>query len=250
MALLVFAAGRCVARVSWRAALGLALLPLLFTGKAMVTGGIYGPSDLYYLHDPWKEVAAEQGIHGVQNGILSDLAFANLPWRAAVREAFANGRLPLWNRFVLAGNPLLGTASAAVFHPSTWLGLFLPVAASWTFSCALTIFLSLLTAYLFFREFGLSELSSLVGAMVWGFSTYMLFWLGWSVGTSTASFPLLLLGLRRMARGGAPGLPITVAGLLLLLAGGHPETLLHGAAAGGVYFLWELRKQEARSWTP
>ena len=214
----------------------------------MVTGGIYGPSDLYYLHDPWKEVAAEQGIHGVQNGILSDLAFANLPWRAAVRDALANGRLPLWNRFVLAGNPLLGTASAAVFHPSTWLGLFLPVAASWTFSCTFTIFLALLTAYLFFRDFGLSELSSLLGAMVWGFSTYMLFWLGWSVGTSTASFPLLLLGLRRTARGEASGLTITVVGLLLLLAGGHPETLLHGAAAGGVYFLWELRKQESRLW--
>jgi Bacterial membrane protein YfhO len=233
-----------VARVSWRAALGLALLPLLFTGRAMVSGSIYGPSDLYYLHDPWRALAAEQGISGVQNGILSDLAFANIPWRAAVREALANGRLPLWNRFVLGGNPLLGSASAAVFHPSTVLGIFLPVALSWTFSCSLTIFLALLTAFLFFREIEVGEPAALLGAVVWGFSTYMIFWLGWSVGTSTASFPLLLLGLRRLARGSASGLELTAAALLLTIAGGHPESVLHETAAGGAYFLFELQKGE------
>ena len=210
----------------------------------MVSASIYGPSDLYYLHDPWRALAAEQGVSSVQNGILSDLAFANIPWRAAVREALANGRLPLWNRFVLGGNPLLGSASAAVFHPSTVLGLFLPLALSWTFSCSLTIFLALLTAYLFFRELEVGEPAALLGATVWGFSTYVIFWLGWSVGTTTASFPLVLLGLRRLARGSASGFALTAAALLLAVAGGHPETVLHETAAGGVYFLFELRRAE------
>ncbi|HEX7251996.1 MAG TPA: hypothetical protein VF376_03870, partial [Thermoanaerobaculia bacterium] len=214
----------------------------------MVTGGIYGPSDLYYLHDPWRALAAEEGISGAQNGILSDLAFANIPWRAAVREAVANGRLPLWNRFVLGGNPLLGSGSAAVFHPSTALGLFLPLALSWTFSCSLTILLALLTAYLFFRDFEVSEPAALLGAVVWGFSTYMIFWLGWSVGTSTASFPLLLLGLRRLARGFDSALALTAAALLLSVAGGHPESVLHETAAGGVYFLFELRRTKRTAW--
>lgn len=242
--LAALAARRFVAQVSRRTLLGLALLPLLFTGRAMVSGGIYGPADLYYLHDPWKPLAAENGVAGVQNGILSDLAFANLPWRAAVRESLANGRFPLWNRFVLAGTPLAGSGSAAVFHPSTWMGIFLPVAQSWTFSCTLTLFLSLLCACLYLRDFGVSDLAAVLGAMVWGFSTYMLFWLGWSVGMSTATFPLLLLGLRRIARQGRCGLPLTVAALLLSLAGGHPESALHGAAAGGVAFLWELFRSE------
>ena len=43
---------------------------------------------------------------------VAGLAFANLPWRAAVREALVNGRFPFWNRFVLGGNPLLGAAQA------------------------------------------------------------------------------------------------------------------------------------------
>ncbi|HLN80204.1 MAG TPA: hypothetical protein VK392_03335, partial [Thermoanaerobaculia bacterium] len=224
----------------------LALLPLVFTGKAFLRGSLYGPADLYYQHAPWKAVAVENGVERIENPILSDLAFANLPWRTAVREAFVNGRLPLWNRFVLGGNPLLGTAQSGVFHPSTWLGIFLPLALSWTFSCAFTIFLALVAGYLFFREFCRSDLGALTGAVGWGFSTYLLFWDGWAVGPSIATFPLLLLGLRRLARGGDHAIAITAAGLVLAVSGGHPETLFHSIAAGGVYFLAELFAPDAR----
>lgn len=224
----------------------LALLPLVFTGKAFLRGDLYGPADLYFQHDPWKAVAAESGVHRIHNPILSDLAFASLPWRAAVREAFVHGRLPLWNRFVLGGNPLLGAAQSGVFHPSTWLGIFLPLALSWTFSCAFTIFLALVSGYLFFREFCRSDLGALTGAVGWGFSTYVLFWDGWAVGPSIAAFPLLLLGLRRLARGGKNATAVTTAALVLSVAGGHPETLFHSIAAGGVYFLAELFARDAR----
>jgi hypothetical protein len=236
-----------VTRVPWKVGVLLALLPLAFTGKAFLRGDLYGPADLYYGHDPWRRVAAENGIRGIANPILSDLAFANIPWRAAVREALVNGRLPLWNRFVLAGNPLLATAQASVFHPATWLGIFLPLPLSWTFSCAFTIFLALLCAHLFFREVCSSELAALVGAVGWGFSTYVLFWDGWAVGVSIASFPLLLLGLRRLVRvPGGGGVGITAAALALSFHGGHPETFFHCLAAGAVYFLWEVFPRDQR----
>ncbi|HEY3124559.1 MAG TPA: hypothetical protein VGK70_10930, partial [Thermoanaerobaculia bacterium] len=209
-----------MASVPWRVGALLILLPLVFTGKAFLRGELYGPADLYYQQDPWKAVAAENGVRRIENPILSDLAFANLPWRAAVREAFINGRLPLWNRYLLGGNPLLGTGQAGVLHPSTWLGVFLPLALSWTFSCAFTIFLALLCAHLFFRDFRRSDLAALVGAVGWGFSTYLLFWDGWALGPSIAAFPLLLLGLRRLARGGDRGIAITTAALVLSVFGG------------------------------
>ena len=228
--------------LSRRAAFLLALLPLVFTGRAMLTGGVYGPADLYYGAVPWKNLSGAAAFSPPKNAILSDLAFANLPWRAAVRDAVANGRAPLWNRFVLGGSPLLGAAQAAVLHPSTWLGLWLPLAPSWTFSCAFTLLLALAAAFVFFRDFGLGEAASLVGAVGWGFSTYLVFWDGWSVGPSTATFPLLLLGLRRLARGPrANGIALTTAALCLSIFGGHPESALHGTAAGAAYFLWELR---------
>jgi hypothetical protein len=234
-------ARRFVLPVPARAAIALALLPLLFTGEALILGRLYGPADLYATAEPWKTLAAERGAPAPSNSILSDLAFANLPWRAAVRESVANGRLPLWNRFVLAGNPLLGAAQAGILHPATWLALWLPVPLSFTFSCAFTLFLALLTAFLFFADLRLPSPAALVGAIGWGFSTYMLFWLGWSVGPSTATWPLLLLGLRRLAREpGLASISLTAAALWLSLCGGHPESFFHGVAAGGVYFLWEL----------
>ncbi len=222
------------------------LLPLVFTGRAMLTGGVYGPADLYPPFVPWRSSAGAPAPPPA-NPILSDLAFANIPWRAAVREAFAGGRFPFWNRFVLAGNPLLATAQAGIFHPATWAGIFLPLPLSWTFSCAFTLFLGLLSGYLYFRDLELSPPAALAGATAWGFSTYLVFWNGWSVGPSTATFPLLLLGLRRIARGGPRGTAITVVALLLSLAGGHPETFFHASVAGAAVFAADLLARTRRA---
>ena len=74
---------------------------------------------------------------------------------------------------------------------------------------------------------------------------------------AAAPFPLLLLGLRRIAREpGRRSVALTVAALVLIGVAGHPETLLHACAAGGVYFLFELarsgsdprRGSDPRSW--
>lgn len=227
----------------------LAALPLVFTGKAMLTGSLYGPSDLYYGHDPWKRIAAAEGISGVQNPILSDVAFQGFPWRAAVFEAARAGRVPLWNRTLLAGNPLLGSAQAGVFHPSTWLSLPLPLALSVTFSASFTIFLSLLCAFLFFADFDLPDGAAVIGAVGWGFATILLFWNGYAEGRTLATLPLLLAALRRLARartGRGTGLALTVAALLLSLSAGQPETFFFSVAVGGVLFLWELSRVAAR----
>ena len=60
--LVLFLSKRYVAPVSRGAGLVLALLPLVFAGKAFLTGGVYGPADLYYGHDPWKRTAEAQAI--------------------------------------------------------------------------------------------------------------------------------------------------------------------------------------------
>ena len=208
----------------------------------MLLGEVYAPIDIYYSSDPWQRLAAERGVQGARNPILSDVAFQGLPWRAAVQESVSRGRLPLWNRFLLAGNPLLGAGQAAVFHPSTWLGLFLPLPLSQTFSATFTIFLSLLCAALYFRDFFPAWPPALAGSVGWGFSTSLLFWNGYAEGLSLAAFPLLLLGVRRLARERdlrAAGL--TTAALVLILAGGQPETFFFCAVAAGVAFLWELK---------
>jgi hypothetical protein len=236
-----------VAPVPRGARLALAVLPLVFTGKAFLIGGVYGPADLYFGHEPWKHTAEAQAIGPVRNPILSDIAFANLPWRSVVRESFVNGRVPFWNRFVLSGAPLFPAAGDAFFHPGTWLGIFLPLGLSFLFSCTFTLFLALLCAFLFFRDHALSPAPALVGAVAWGFSTCLLFWDGFAIGPTISIFPLLLLSLRRLARQPGPGsVALAVIALLLGISGGHPESFFHCLAGGAVYFVWEIASRPRR----
>ena len=72
----------------------------------------------------------------------------------------------------------------------------------------------------------------MLGGLSWAFSDWMVFHLGTPQNPAAAPFPLLLLGLRRLAR--APdraSVGITVAALVLSAIGGHPETLLFVSAS-------------------
>ena len=233
---------RFVRPIPWPIGALLLALPLLFTGKAVLTGRLYGPADLYYTADPWKRVTAEQGVESVRNPILSDVAFQGFPWRAALKESAGRARLPLWNRFILAGNPLLGSGQAAAFHPSTLVALPLALPLSATLSSTFTIFLSLLCGAVYFRDLFPTWPPVLVGAVGWAFSTSLLFWNGYAEGLTLVFFPLLLSGVRRLAaKRTVPTAGLTAAALLLLLTGGQPETFFFCAAAAAVAFLWELR---------
>jgi hypothetical protein len=234
-------AHRYVSAIRFRVALLLALGPFLLVGKALVTAGVYAPIDIAYQAPPLGPLAARFGTRVTQNPALGDVVYQEIPWRKAVREAAKHGRLPLWNRFVLSGEPLLAVQQPAVFHPTTWLGFLLPLAQAWTFEMAWHFFLALLSAYLFLRDLRCGQISALFGAVGWAFCDYLVFFAGYPLTPAAAPFPLLLLGLRRLvtqANTRAAGL--TVVALLLILTSGHPETLLHCVAAAGIYFLFEL----------
>ncbi len=234
-------AHRFVRPLKLGAALALAALPWLFTGPATFTGAIYAPLDIVYDAYPLRALRSEMGIPPLPIPTLGDVVSQEIPWRKAVRAAVKRGELPLWNPHILSGEPLLAVQQPAVFHPGTWIGFLLPLAQAWTFEMSLRLFLALVCGYLFFRDLDLRETPAFIGAAAWAFSNYMVFFLGYPLSPAVAPFPLLLLGLRRLAR--APdrrASAIVVASLLLIVTSGHPETLLHVVAAAGLYFLWEL----------
>src|SRR4029453_17316031 len=217
-------------------ALVLAVTPALLTGKALITGGVYAPLDIAYQSYPLVSQREEMGIT-TRNGLLIDVVTSYIPSQKAVREAVKNGRLPLWNRFHMAGEPLLAFQQPAVLFPGTWLGFLLPLAQAWTFDVTLRSFFALLAAYLFLRDLRLGGLASYIGAFAWAFSDHLVFWMGYSVGAAVGFFPLLLLGLRRLvSRSDFASVVLTIAALCLMISAGHPETVLHGVAGAGIYF--------------
>lgn len=240
-AAVLWLAHRFVRRLSAGVAIFAAFAPLLLTGKALVTGGLYAPIDIVYQGEPFAAHRAEAGIEKTQTPLLSDVVYQGIPWRKAVREAAKSGRWPLWNRFIMAGTPLLAAQLSSAFHPGTWIGFLLPLPQAWTFDMAFRFLVSLVCALLFFRELELGNLPSLIGACGWAFSDFLVFLSGHPQSPAIGPFPLLLLGLRRLAREpGRGAAAVTAAALLLMVAAGHPESLLHTVAGAGIYFVAEL----------
>jgi hypothetical protein len=161
---LIAAWRRFVQPMSRTAAIVLILLPLCFTGRALLTGKTYAPVDLPFMSEPLNAYAAEFGVPKVHNGTLSDLYCQIIPWRSAVRTAFANGEWPLLNPFMLCGDILAAAAQPAPYDPFNLIGMLIPLAPSLTFAAAMTFFLAGFGAFVFMRSLGCGELASLVTA--------------------------------------------------------------------------------------
>ncbi len=237
---------RAVRRLQASAAIFVVVVPVLFLGEAFATGGVYAPLDIVYGREPLATYRAQYGVGTQRTPILVDVVDMDIPWLKAVREAVKNGRLPLWNRFLLAGEPLLAVQQSAALYPGTWLGFALPLAQAWTFSMALRIFLALLSAVLLLRDLQCSNVAACFGGASWALCDFLIFTLGYPLGAAAGLLPLLILGLRRIAvTGGTEGRGITIAAMALIISAGHPETSLHAVVFAGVFFLVVVFQQPA-----
>ncbi len=248
-AALLALAHRLVTKLSGRAALALALLPLCFTGWALVSGQIYAPVDLAYGGEPLAPHAAEYGIGDDRHSVLSDIYDGIMPWRQSVRYALSQGEWPLWNPFIFCGDPLAGTAQPAPYHPINALSLLLPVALAFTFGAAAQLLASALAAFLYFRELDCRESAAFFGAVGWAFSSFLAGWLEWPLGAAVAMAPLVALGARRVVR--QPGWPsalLLTIGLTLTIFAGHPESVIHVIALGAALGIFETLEMPRREW--
>jgi hypothetical protein len=241
---------RFVQPISRTAAIVLVLLPLCFTGRALLTGKVYAPIDLPFMSEPLNAYAAEFGVPKVHNGTLSDLYCQIIPWRSAVRTAFANGEWPLLNPFMLCGDILAAAAQPAPYDPFNLLGMLIPLPPSLTFAAAMTFFLAGFGAFVFMRSLGCGELAALVTAAGWMFSGSVAFFVGWPLARSWVYLPLIFFAVRLVVREASiRGGVILLITLTLLILSGHPESLLHVTAVGAAYGFFEIattRKQIGR----
>jgi hypothetical protein len=238
---------RFVQPMSRTAAIVLVLLPLCFTGRALLTGKVYAPIDLPFMSEPLNAYAAEFGVPKVHNGTLSDLYCQIIPWRSAVRTAFANGQWPLLNPFMLCGDILAAAAQPAPYDPFNLLGMLIPLPPSLTFAAAMTFFLAGFGAFVFLRSIGCGELASLVTAAGWMFSGNVAFFVGWPLARSWVYLPLIFFAVRLVVREASiRGGVILLIALTFLILSGHPESLLHVTAVGAAYGLFEIATTRKR----
>ena len=230
---LLWLAARFVTPLSRGAALALLLLPLCFTGRALLTGRVYAPVEMPYAAQPLSDLKAKMPVPPIHNGILSDIAYEQIPWREAVRRSLRDREWPLLDRFVLCGDVLAGAAQPAPFSPFTLIACILPAAMSFTFTGSIAFFVAALGAFLFARELACSEAASVVAAIAWSFSAAIALLILWPLGFTWALLPFLLMAVRRRS------IPILTVAIALEILAGHPETLLHVFAIAAAYGLFE-----------
>jgi len=232
---------RFIHPVSNAAAIALILLPLCFTGRALLTGRVYAPIDLPFEAEPLRDYKADYGIETPHHPGLSDLYMQMMPWQSAVRQSVAKGEWPVWNPYLLCGSILAANMQAAPYDAVNLLGLLLPHAQALTFAASMTFFLGALFTFAFVRALGCSEPASLVAAAGYTFCAILAFFVGWPLGRVWTFLPLVFLGVRLVVREtNLRAAIVLTASLVLTIFAGHPESILHIPFCGAIYGLYEV----------
>ena len=171
------------------------------------------------------------------------------PWRKLAVDMVRSGHVPLWNHYLGNGTPLAANLQSAVFYPLNLIYLVIPVERAMGYSAVLHVILAGLLMYLYGRTIRLSRFASLVAALSYMFSGFLVSRLGFLSMTSAAPWlPLLfclaerLVSNRRLSSALHLGL---VIGLQLLA--GHAQLWYYGLWAVAAYGLargWQFCKMQ------
>ena len=220
--------------VPWRVVAGIFLAIALFQGETLFTSKVDIPAGLAYNAYPWK--ALPYAPAHANTGI----AFQQIvPWTETAREILKSGEVPLWNRRIGSGTPLLSDQQTSIAHPFTLLGLYLPIGKAWTLSVALRLFFALFFFYVFLRNWGLHDVAAFFGAIAYGFSTFHVVTLVMPLGLAMMSLPMALATTDElMRRPRARAFLFLTAALMLAVLSGHPEAELWVGLTAGAYALY------------
>jgi hypothetical protein len=242
---ITFAVRRWLERVPWRIAFLLLALALLFVSRGVFTSAMPVPLDEVVRGYPYRGLVGEVQS---KNDLTNDTVKQILPWMQTVREEFAHGRAPLWNPYLFCGYPLLGNGQSAPFAPLFLATLFVPLPKQLVAMAGAKLFVALLFGFLFIKREGTSDAAAVFGSSVFAFAIFNNCFLYYPMTAVTLLLPAaayattLTLRERRVA-------PMVLLAVVVasLLAGGHPESVVHVAMCCVALLLIE-RGAKRRDW--
>lgn len=160
------------------------------------------PSDtivgLYY---PFRDIHAETNPNGVpfKNFLITDPVRQQYPWKVLTISLEKKLQLPLWNPYNFTGTPLQANFQSASFYPLNLIFFLVPFYIGWTILVVIQPLFAALFLYFYLNNFKLKKISSLVGAISFGFGGFSIAWLEWGTILSTALWlPLILLSIDKL----------------------------------------------------
>lgn len=175
------------------------------------------------------------------------------PMQRYAQKTLQSGRIPLWNPYVLCGQPFLGNPQMSVFYPATALLPFVRVGLFLSATLASHLYLCGMFAYRFFSRWTLRRAPAVAGAMVYMGSACLVGRLQFPPMILTAAyFPLTLLCVDACID--RPRFFTTIAmsvSIGLMVLAGHPQVAYLILACGFCYALARLyaRRQGNRTFS-
>lgn len=184
-------------------------------------------------YDPWtthKKLLAADSIRQIY------------PWKEFATIQFKNGQVPLWNPYTFSGQPLLANFQSSVFYPTNILYFLTDPKNAWILLIVLQPFFAGIFMYMATRSFGISQIPSLFGSIVFTFSSYLVTWLEngnvihtylwlplaiWSINLFFNKFQYRYLFFLTLA-------------LFLAVLGGHPQTAIYLYLATFLFFVFKI----------
>lgn len=227
------------------------LLAFLLLGDVLFGGRVLLPAEYLKGFLPWSQAfPASPAPNGPQWNVLQWDGMAEFfPWRLFAAREFAQGRIPLWDPYVLCGTPFLANSQSAPLYPLHLL-LYLPPDAGAPLATAtrmawlafLHLSLAGSFAYLFARQMELRPLAAALAGAAFELSGFAVAWLELPSFIAVSCWiPLAMLCLVRTVRESSVRWAVggAVATGMMLLAG-HLQIAFYGLLALGLLWLWEV----------
>jgi hypothetical protein len=204
---------------------------LIFSSPYFFKGLVPFPSTyLATFFPPWS---SEYGMP-VKNNAMPDVITQIYPWKKLTIDTWKSGSVPLWNPYSFSGTPLAANYQSAVFSPFNLLFFVLPFIDAWSVMILLQPLLAGLFMYLFVSSLEKSKQASLLAAIAFMFSGFMVVWMAYgTLGYAALFLPLIFWGVHKKY-----GLAVSL-GIALSLVSGHFQVSVYVIGAVLAYIIWK-----------
>lgn len=223
------------------AGLFLAALLFLFFSKSLSPGQVLNAADATF-STPFFSDLAPQGFAQASNQLLFDQVYQFTPWRYFAWESIRQGDIPLWNPYSLSGTPFVATLQSAVFYPINLVLTILPFENTFVWSAILRLWIAGIFTYLLARRYRLELVPSLIAAVSFMLSGFLVVWLGHPHTNVAIWLPALVLLADILIQAHTIGKLFQATALLAIVVGiqftgGHIETSVDVLFVLGLYYL-------------
>jgi hypothetical protein len=173
-----------------------------------------------------------------------DLVNQVMPWLQYQASEFHQGRFPLWDPRLMAGQPLAGQIQPGTLNPLNWLLFAAPLRGGFIALSALNwyfVLIHYLGAFLFYRlcrDLKLSPPASLLAGCAFGLGGFVGIVMWPQILLSAVWMPLVLMLFLRVTRGERPLASAAWCGAAMgfsLLGTHHNVPVFFGVAMGGLW---------------